>query len=180
MRRVFRPFLWALLLGLWGWTPGLAGSGDPGAMTPAKKAGPIEVQSRTLELDDAKQVVTFQGAVHAVQDEFIIDCDKLRVFYTGRPDAENAEGAGAEIDRIVATGNVRIQRAKGGTASAEKAVYYQGEEKLVLTGNPVVRQGRDRVEGERITLYLAENRSVVESTGDEKVKAVIFPRRKTR
>jgi lipopolysaccharide export system protein LptA len=65
-------------------------------------------------------------------------------------------------------------------ATAEKAVYYQSEEKMVLTGNPVVRMGKDFVEGDRITMFLKEERSVVESSKDKKVRAVIFPKGKKR
>ena len=65
-------------------------------------------------------------------------------------------------------------------ATAEKAVYYQKDEKMVLTGNPVVKQGNDSIEGDRITIFLKENRNVVESSGDRKVRATIFPNSEKR
>ena len=39
-----------------------------------------------------------------------------------------------------------------------------------------MKQGEDFVEGDVITLFLKENRSIVESAGDKKVRAVIFPK----
>ena len=51
---------------------------------------------------------------------------------------------------------------------------------MVLTGNPVVRMGKDFVEGDRITMFLKEERSVVESSKDKTVRAVIFPKGKKR
>ena len=81
-----------------------------------------------------------------------------------------------KILKIIATGQVRISRAQGGLATSEKAVYYEDDEKIVLTGKPVVRQGNDFVEGDRITIFLKENRSVVESSLGKKVKAIIFPK----
>jgi lipopolysaccharide export system protein LptA len=63
---------------------------------------------------------------------------------------------------------------------AEKAVYYEDDEKVVLTGKPVVKQGNDFVEGSKITLYLKEKRSLVEGSKDQKVRAVLFPRREKR
>ena len=84
------------------------------------------------------------------------------------------------ISKIIATGRVSISRAQGGLATAEKAVYFEDDEKIVLTGNPVVKQGNDFVEGDRITIFLKENRSVVESFVGKKVKAIIFPKREKR
>ena len=51
---------------------------------------------------------------------------------------------------------------------------------MVLTQNPVVKRGNDFVEGDRITMYLKENRSVVESSGDRKVRAIIYPKSKKK
>ena len=96
--------------------------------------------------------------------------------YEKSSDQKETEKVSARIDRIVATGAVKIIRAEGGVATGEKAVFYQKDEKLVLTGKPVVKQGEDFVEGDVITLFLKENRSIVESAGDKKVRAVIFPK----
>ncbi len=141
---------------------------------------PIIIKSNSLQIDNKRQVVTFTGEVNASQDIFVLDCDKMFVFYENPPGQKEVEGGETKIDRIVATGNVRIKRTLGGIATAEKAVYYQKEEKMVLTGKPIVRQGKNSVEGERITLFLKESRSVVEGSKDKKVKAVIFPKEKKR
>jgi lipopolysaccharide export system protein LptA len=63
---------------------------------------------------------------------------------------------------------------------SEKAVYYENDEKVVLTGSPVVKQGNDFVEGSKITLYLKEKRSTVEGSEKEKVRAVLHPRSEKR
>jgi lipopolysaccharide export system protein LptA len=142
----------------------------------SKEGGPIIIKSETLEVDDNNKVVTFTGGVNAQKDDFVIDCEKLLVFYRQTPKERGSEESGTTIDRIVATGNVTITRAKGGMATAGKAVYYQQDDKIVLTEGPMVKQGMDFVEGDRIILLLKENRSVVESSADNKVKAVIHPR----
>ncbi|MBL7212983.1 MAG: lipopolysaccharide transport periplasmic protein LptA [Desulfobacteraceae bacterium] len=141
---------------------------------------PIVIKSNLLEVDNKRQVVTFTGEVNARQDVFILDCQKMFVYYKNPPGQEKSGEAETKIDKIVAMGEVRIKRTQGGVATAEKAVYYQSEEKMVLTGKPVVRQGKNFVEGDRITLFLKESRSVVESSKGKKVKAVIFPKEKKR
>ncbi|MEX5212617.1 MAG: hypothetical protein NW703_00475 [Nitrospiraceae bacterium] len=62
---------------------------------------------------------------------------------------------------IEASGNVTIEKDEG-RAICRKAVFYQEAEKIVLTGDPVVWQRGTRVTGQKITMFLAEDRSVVE------------------
>ena len=109
----------------------------------------------------------------------MINCRELTVTYTeGASEKKSGSSGSYRIDRIVGKGDVKITRKKGGIAKADKAVYIHEGERLLLSGNPVIQSGNDIVEGDRITLFLKENRSVVESSGSKKVKAVIFPRGK--
>lgn len=147
---------------------------------PEANANPIVIKSDTLEADDAQNRITFTGSVKAKKDDLVIECREMVVFYRDSRD-ETADRQGrTEIDRIVATGEVRIERAQGGTATAGKAVYFQETEKVVLTENPVVKKGRDHVEGHRITLFLEEDRSIAEGSEEEKVTATIFPKEQDR
>jgi len=141
---------------------------------------PMVIKSKTLEWDDAKKTVVFTGEVNAQKDDFVVDCQKMIVYYTASSDEQEKGDFAKSLDRIVATDGVRITRSDGGTAEAEKAVYYQADEKLVLTGHPSVKQGNDLIKGDRITIYLKENRSTVESTGKERAQAVIFPKAKKK
>jgi lipopolysaccharide export system protein LptA len=139
---------------------------------------PIVIHSTKLEADNKKKTVTFTGDVDAQMDNFSVFCDKIVVYYEEAPEKKGPEETATKIDKIVATGDVKIVRAEGGVATGKKAVYYQLDEKLVLTGNPVVKEKNNFVEGDRITLFLKEDRSVVESLQDKKVRAVIFPGQK--
>jgi lipopolysaccharide export system protein LptA len=47
---------------------------------------------------------------------------------------------------------------------------------VVLTGNPQVKEDCDVVKGERITMYLDEDKSMVEGGGDSRVNVVMFPK----
>lgn len=141
---------------------------------------PIVIKANTLEVDEASKQVIFTGEVNAKKEDFVIDCKKLVVHYKNRPALDSSEGVETSIEKIIATGEVRITRAQGGKATANEAVYYLQDEKIVLSDNPVVEQGKDIVEGDRITIYLKENRSVVESEEDKKVRAIIFPKREKR
>jgi len=152
----------------------------PKKETEDTKPKPIVIKSKTLELDNETRVVTFTGDVNAQKDEFVIDCQQMRLYYENTPKQGDSETSGNSIDRIVAEGDVKITRTEGGMATSNKAIYYQKAEKLVLTGNPVVRQENDFVEGDRITMFIKENRTVVEGSANRKVKALIFPKREKR
>jgi len=142
-----------------------------------KKSIPIVINSDRLEIDDELKRITFTGNVVATHGELKIRCEKMVVYYLAS-NKSNTE-TGSKIHKIVCTGNVRIYRGKqGGIATSSKAVYYQDQDKLVLTGKPVVKQGKDFVEGDRIIIYLKQNRSIVESSKNKPVKAVIFPKSK--
>jgi lipopolysaccharide export system protein LptA len=136
-------------------------------------AGATVIVSRTLNLDHNSNIVTFSGDVRAENDEMVIHCREMKVYYQAAPE-EGAEDSSYRVEKIVSTGDVHITRALGGEATAETAVYHQAEEKMVLTGSPVVRKGKDYVEGERIIFYITENRSIAESAEGGRVKAVIF------
>ena len=143
--------------------------------------GPIDIKSNTLEMNNKLKIVTFKGDVNAKKDNFVINCDKMLVYYkTFTDESEKGDEGKTKIDKIVATGHVKINRAKGGTAKAEKAIYYQEDEKMVLMGNPTVKQGSDLVKGDRITIFLNEDRSIVEGSKDSKVSVTISPRHPKR
>jgi lipopolysaccharide export system protein LptA len=137
-----------------------ARSADQGAL-------PIEITADRLSADNAKNSVTFEGAVHAKQGDVTLDAD--RIF------AEYSKSAGA-IEKIVADGKVRVTQT-GRTATAAHAVFYNLEQRIVLSGNTVLTQGENTLKGESLTIYLRENRSVVSGgEGGGRVTGVIYPK----
>ena len=139
---------------------------------------PIVIYSNTLELDQEKRLVVFEGKVKAKTESMLINCQKMLVYYLGNPTTKEADAESNRIDKIIALGDVVIDRFAAGMARAGKAVFHKNEEKIVLTENPVVQQGPDYVEGQRITIFLNESRSIVEGNENKRVKATIFPKEK--
>ena len=86
------------------------------------------------------------------------------------------DAKGDNIVRTVSTGNVRIITKDCRTGTARRAEYYDAEQRVLLIGNARVWRDDNVVTGERITLYLAEDRSVVEGGKQERVKAVFYPK----
>jgi lipopolysaccharide export system protein LptA len=77
------------------------------------------------------------------------------------------------VQNIVAVGNVRIDQGQRWAVGGH-AVFDQGQRTLVLTENPVLHDGPNVVAGDRVVVYLDENRSIVEG-GRKRVKATLYP-----
>ncbi len=128
---------------------------------------PITIKSDRMEVLQNQQVVIFSGHVVAKKEKLTIYADRLVVYYT-KKDGQR------EVTKLVAIGHVKIHKGDW-IARAGKAVYFKDQEKIVLEDNPQVWQGENTVKGDRITLYLNEDRSVVEAAPGHKAEAVIFP-----
>jgi len=144
--------------------------------TITKSSSPLQVTSDRMEVDQKDKTTLFEGHVVVKQDDMTITGNRLKVFSP----SENKGSSSAmmdRIDRIEVEGDVKITQANK-VATAEKSVYYHKEQKILLMGHPVVSQGEDRVSGRLITLYLAEDRSVVEGGEDGRVEALLHPNQK--
>ena len=73
----------------------------------------------------------------------------------------------------MAKGNVRIIKGAK-SAKGDRAVYDKTREVIVLTGDAKVWQGMNSVSGAKITVFLNEDKSIVESKPGERVKALVY------
>lgn len=126
---------------------------------------PITITSNNMEAVKKESLVIFRGNVIAEQKEYILYSKELYVYYVDSK----------EIREIVAIGDVKIVQTNK-IATGEKAVYTRETRTLVLTGNPQVEQDCDIVKGEKITIFLDEDKSLVEGGSDNRVKAVVSPK----
>lgn len=154
---------------------------------------PIQITSDRLEAYDDKALVLFSGNVVATQDDAVIRGDKLYLYYEKKTEGEKAEGEKTEgekapsgltvnagkIQRIELKGNVNMKKGER-TVTGEKAVFLNANQTVVVTGNAVMREGDNVIMGDRVTVFLEENRGVVESSGAEKrVTATFYPKEST-
>lgn len=135
-----------------------------------RQGQPVTIKSNELSSDSKSRTATFSGKVVARQGDLTIYSDKLVVYY---------KEEGGDLDKVVATGNVRIVQGDR-LATAREAVYQSAEQKIVLTGDPKVMQGENTVTGKVITYFVDEERSVVTGGPDTRVEAVITPKEKVK
>jgi lipopolysaccharide export system protein LptA len=84
---------------------------------------------------------------------------------------------GERVQRIVSTGNVKIVTEDCRTGTARRAEYYDDDQRLLLLGDAKVWQEDNVVTGDKITIWLAEDRSTVEGSTPARVKSVFYPKR---
>jgi lipopolysaccharide export system protein LptA len=145
---------------------GKGGAGGRGADQP------LRITSQELEADNKNSVIIFSGNVVAKQGNMTIYADVARVYYEKKEE-------GNEIREMVATGNVKIQEVDR-LATGQNAVFTNADQKIVLTGQPKVWQGKDMVSGEKITILLEEDKSFVESGPERRVEVILYPKEEQR
>ena len=118
----------------------------------ALKREPIVVTSARMKADKLGERITFSGEVTLKKEAMTLNSDSVTVFYHVGTKA---------IREIEALGNV-IVRKEGRIALANRALYYSKEEKIVLTGDARIIENDNQLGGERITLFIRDDRSIIE------------------
>ncbi|MDE3017519.1 MAG: hypothetical protein KGL03_02705 [Nitrospirota bacterium] len=163
----------------------LAVAAGSDSVKPAPPEAPTTITAQKMTVRNQENKAYFDGTVVLTKGTLVVHSDAMVVSFKSkearevRPAASSPSqevdagkkpkgGEGAlptagsrSVSMVEATGRVRIEK-EGGTATCQKAVYYEEEEKIVLTGEPVAWQKGTKVTGKVITMYLAEDRSVVE------------------
>ncbi|MGH7233110.1 MAG: LptA/OstA family protein [Nitrospiraceae bacterium] len=156
----------------------------------SSEATTTTITSQRMTVRNQENKAVFEGAVVLTKGNLIVHSDLMVVFFKPANQTESAgpsdpgsngkakaslpdekeKSAGSgnlpimanrSVSMIEATGRVRIVK-EDGQATCRKAIYHGDEDKIVLTGDPVAWQKGTRVTGQKIIMYLAEDRSVVE------------------
>jgi lipopolysaccharide export system protein LptA len=126
---------------------------------------PIDIVSDTVEANQKENTVTFKGNVVAKQEDTTLYTNTLVIRY---------EGENKKLKDITAIGSVKIVQLDR-RATGQKATFYQDENKVVLDGDAVVREGENEIRGERVVFYVNEERSIVEGGKGGRVNTRITP-----
>jgi len=132
-----------------------------------KRDDPLEIISDWTEADRQKGTITFGGKVIAKQKDMVLYADQVVNYF----DLQSQK-----LLKAIAVGNVKLNQADK-FVTCERAELNQAERKVVLTGNPVMWQGENRVTGERIIIYLDQSQAEVFGGKEGKAKVKILPSR---
>jgi lipopolysaccharide export system protein LptA len=151
---------------------------------------PTTITSKKMTVRNQDSQAIFEETVVLTRGPLIVHSDKMIVLFHPRsrnplqpsggggtdhhesvrnlsvPKEQNTQStmSSRSVNRIEATGDAHRVTIKyeNGNATCQKAVYFVDGEKIVLTGDPVAWERGTRVSGKQITIFLAEERSVVE------------------
>jgi lipopolysaccharide transport protein LptA len=136
---------------------------------------PIVITAEQLDSDNKAKFAEFIGNVKAIQADYVITSDKLRIYYKGELlNSEKEQNDEEILKKIVATGNVNITSEQF-IAKAEKLEYDTASMTIVLIGeNSTVINGKNSITGSKIILYQKDGRIKVLGGKNKRIKAEFF------
>jgi len=123
------------------------------------KEAKILITSDQVEFDPRNEIAVYTGRVTVTQGNTILQADRIEVHFADK---------GKSITLIKAIGNIKITQ-EDRIVTAEEGIYYQQDRKMILTGNPITRQGGNCISGDKIVYFWDQGRAMVEGN----VKATI-------
>lgn len=143
---------------------------------------PINFSADRLEVAEKERIATFTGNVKAIQSDFSLAADSVKVYYRSGNEGEGSGvvGAGGSVSRIDTNGNVRI-KSQGDLASGDWAIYDVDRSVVILGGQVTLQRGDAIIRGARLELDLNTGRTrfaAVPLPGkDERVEGAFTPSR---
>jgi lipopolysaccharide export system protein LptA len=158
----------------------LAQAGGGGAFGAGN--GPIDISADEVEVIDAERRGVWRGNVEAIQGVNRMRAPVLTIYFApARAGAAAGSGPGAgwgDVQRMEADGPVYYvtpqQNARG-----DHATYEAATNTMTMTGNVVLVQDKNVVQGDKLTVDTKTNHSVLVSNnagrGGKRVRGVFYP-----
>ena len=111
---------------------------------------PIDISSDNFQADLNAKTGTYSGNVIVVQGDTKLRANQVRVTTVN-----------GNADKIFASGNVVVDSPKSGTATGENGVYSVVPRTVLLTGNVVLKKGKDVMRGAQLTVNLVTGQALL-------------------
>jgi lipopolysaccharide export system protein LptA len=131
---------------------------------------PIAISSDSFQADLNSKLGTWSGNVVVTQADMKLRANTVRM--------TTVDG---KADKVTATGNVVVDSPKSGIVTGETGVYAVVPRTVVMTGNVVLKKGKDVMRGAQLTVNLATGQAVLgggvkgQTQGSTRVQAVFTP-----
>jgi lipopolysaccharide export system protein LptA len=131
---------------------------------------PIDISSDTFQADLNGKSGTWTGNVIVIQGDM-----KLRA------NTVHMTTVNGKADKVMANGNVVVDSPRSGTATGDNGVYSVVPRTVLLTGNVVLKKGKDVMRGSQLTVNLATGQAVLgggvkgQTQSSSRVQAVFTP-----
>jgi lipopolysaccharide export system protein LptA len=111
---------------------------------------PISISSDSFQADLNGKTGTWTGNVLVTQADTKMRSNQVRV-----------STVNGKADKVYATGNVVVDSPASGTATGENGVYSVGPRTVLMTGNVVLKKGKDVMRGCQLTVNLNTGQAVL-------------------
>jgi len=132
---------------------------------------PIAISSDSFQADLNSKLGTWSGNVIVTQADMKLRANTVRM-----------STVNGKADKVTATGNVVVDSPKSGIVTGENGVYAVVPRTVVMTGNVVLKKGKDVMRGAQLTVNLITGQAVLGSAkspagaqGNGRVQGVYLP-----
>jgi lipopolysaccharide export system protein LptA len=131
---------------------------------------PINISSDSFQADLNAKSGTYTGNVVITQADTKIRANIVKLTTVN-----------GKADKVVANGNVVVDSPKSGIITGENGIYSIVPRTVVMTGNVVMKKGKDVMRGTQLTVNLATGQAVLgggvkgQTQGSGRVQAVFTP-----
>lgn len=149
--------------------------------------GPLSVSADNLEVLDAQSQAIYRGNVEAIQNRNRLRADTMTLFFGARGGAatQNLAGNMGDFERLEATGDIYFVStgADGQTTQVirgDRAVYVSATDTVTVTGNVILTQGQNVLQGTTLVLDNRTGRATLDAAPGQnngRVRGVFYPER---
>lgn len=151
--------------------PAAAPAAKP-VLGPHDNNAPINISSDSFQADLNGKTGTWSGNVVVIQGDMKLRANTVRMTTVND-----------KADKVTANGNVVVDSPKSGTATGDNGVYSVVPRTVLLTGNVVLKKGKDVMRGSQLTVNLATGQATLGggvkgqtgTQGSTRVQAVFTP-----
>jgi lipopolysaccharide transport protein LptA len=124
----------------------------------------IKITSNVMEFNPQDNKISYMQECSLDTEKILLNAESISILMK---EGEN------ELEVITAKDTVTVKTGEY-EARGEKAVYTLEDEKMVLTGKPVlIEENGGRTNGDKLTFIMADDRIIVENRGDQRSVTVI-------
>jgi lipopolysaccharide export system protein LptA len=155
----------------------LAGAQQSGAGFGRDAKQPVDVTAEQLYINDTQHYAVFTGSVVAVQGDTTLKTPELRIAYEGKAadsltsaksDGPKADAAGgsSRLSRMLAGKGAVITIGTDRRISADQADFDAKADTALFTGNVLINQQKNVLQGRRMFVDRKSNKSRLDSPGE--------------
>jgi lipopolysaccharide export system protein LptA len=111
---------------------------------------PINISSDSFQADLNGKTGTWSGNVVVIQGDTKMRSNSVRM-----------STVNGKADKVMASGNVVVDSPKSGIVTGDNGVYSVGPRTVLMTGNVVLKKGKDVMRGAQLTVNLVTGQAVL-------------------